>query len=789
MLSHNNVQRFRLFILSAIALCGGIYSIPSPALAAIMPTYEAATGVSIGPKAPTAIAHDRWGRFYVVETNANRLDIYDTHGVQSNRIGGLNKPLSIAISRSGLIYVGSKGSGSVTIYDKRTLNPLGKLGAGDGEFEKPTAIAIDNRNRIYVADADRGEIKVFSPKGTLAFSFGSDGTDSGQFRHPVSILVKDYAEEILVLDFGNGLAGRVQIFDLDGNFKRSFNTIGAQEVPLVKPIGMATDNHQRLYISDVFSSQIAVYDSEGLYLGGLSAAGAPVHNPLGMTYESALGRLYIASLNNSRIVAFDLSDRRQKRRGAGRTARGGRQPPAEGGTSSQEASSYTEGASTCPDSSSGCRQPGETTEPTSGYTLQAVAGTHGKIEPAGTLQVAAGSDAHFQITPAPGYRIASVKVDDQPVDILAEHTFANIRADHTLKVDFAAVLEVGELQVDHNWKRIAFRNPFIDPVVVAKPTTYNNADPAVVRIRNLDQTGFEVRLQEWDYLDGTHDREKLSYLAVEQGRHTLSDNVQIEAGYIDNATINSFSNTAFRQVFSVKPVVVTSITSTNEADAVTGRMRRITSAGFDYRLQEQELNPKQHAQEQVAYIAWTPSTGIVDGLSFEVANAGALINQRPQQQAFSSSFAQAPAFIADMQTTNGYDTANLRAHHAEPLGIVLQVDEEQSKDSEIYHAGEQIGYLAFGVSLVETDADYDGDGLTDADEIHIYGTSALAHDTDGDGLADGDERLFWAAAWNLDHDGDGVINLLDRDADNDNHLDGAEHSAGSDPADPFSTPR
>jgi len=787
MLGRNNAQCLRLFIFSAIAICGGIFSIPSLALAAVMPTYEAAAGVSVGPKAPTTIAHDRWGRFYVVETGANRLDIYDANGVQADRIEGLNNPLAVAISRRGLIYVGSKGDGSVTIYDKRTLNPLGKLGIGNGEFEKPTAIAIDKRGRIYVADAKRGEIKVFSPKGTLDFTFGSDGINSGQFRHPVSILVRDYTEEILVLDFGNGLAGRVQIFDLDGNFKRSFGTMGAQEIPLVKPIGMVMDEHQRLYISDVFSSQIAVYDSEGVYLGGLSATGVPLHNPLGMAYDATLGRLYIASLNNSRIVAFDLFNQRHKRRDSNRPTRNKNRQPMDEATS-QSVPTLTGGVSVCP-GNAGCDQANEGKASASEYTLQAVAGVHGRVEPTGKLQVAAGSDLRFQITPDPGYRIVSMKVDGKLIDTLAEHTFTDIRTDHTLEVNFAAILEVGELQIDHIWKRVTFRTPFINPIVVAKPATYNTPDPAVVRMRNLDQTGFEVRLQEWDYLDGTHDREKLNYLVIEQGIHKLSDDVQIEAGYFSHAPVDTYRRVAFKQAFSIKPVVVTSITSANEVDAVTGRMRKVTPEGFEYRLQEQELNRRQHATEQVAYIAWTPSAGIVDGLSFEVARASTLVNHRFQQLAFSSNFAHAPAFIADMQTTSGGDTANLRVRHAEPLDIELQVDEEQSSDAETNHARERIGYLAFGVSLVETGSDYDGDGLVDTDEINTYGSSALSRDTDDDGLADGEEQHFWAAAWSLDHDGDGLINLLDRDADNDSYLDGAEHSAGSDPADPFSIPR
>ena len=40
---------------------------------------------------------------------------------------------------------------------------------------------------------------------------------------------------------------------------------------------------------------------------------------------------------------------------------------------------------------------------------------------------------------------------------------------------------------------------------------------------------------------------------------------------------------------------------------------------------------------------------------------------------------------------------------------------------------------------VVVDLDSDQDGLSDADEINIYGTNPLKSDTDGDGYLDGDE--------------------------------------------------
>jgi hypothetical protein len=85
-------------------------------------------------------------------------------------------------------------------------------------------------------------------------------------------------------------------------------------------------------------------------------------------------------------------------------------------------------------------------------------------------------------------------------------------------------------------------------------------------------------------------------------------------------------------------------------------------------------------------------------------------------------------------------------------------------------------------------ADTDGDGLSDFDEVFIYGTDPLNSDTGGDGISDGDEVAFWGENWNADADGDGIINLLDWDSDNDGYSDGVEKAQGTDPADDTSYP-
>ena len=58
--------------------------------------------------------------------------------------------------------------------------------------------------------------------------------------------------------------------------------------------------------------------------------------------------------------------------------------------------------------------------------------------------------------------------------------------------------------------------------------------------------------------------------------------------------------------------------------------------------------------------------------------------------------------------------------------------------------------------LGDLSGDTDSDGLTDADELFLYGTDPRRADTDGDGLPDASEILTGANPFDADEDGDGV---------------------------------
>jgi hypothetical protein len=81
-----------------------------------------------------------------------------------------------------------------------------------------------------------------------------------------------------------------------------------------------------------------------------------------------------------------------------------------------------------------------TTQPLVTYTINATAGSHGTISPAGAVLVTSGATQTFLVTPATGYHTDSVIVDGVRVDSTGSYTFRNVVANHTIRAAFAVNL-------------------------------------------------------------------------------------------------------------------------------------------------------------------------------------------------------------------------------------------------------------------------------------------------------------------------------------------------------------
>ena len=294
-----------------------------------------------------------------------------------------------------------------------------------------------------------------------------------------------------------------------------------------------------------------------------------------------------------------------------------------------------------------------------------------------------------------------VRVEDQSgnedanVNIMTA-TPTNGAAANTSVAAGVGAVEFGDVEIDHLWETVRFASAMNDPVVVAGPIALEGGQPAVVRIRNTASTGFDIRVQEWDYLDGRHAVETVSYLAMEQGVYTLANGTVVEADSLAINAANDFRTVSFNGDFSVPPIVMVTITSENDANAVTGRVKQITANGFSFRLQEQESNAQNHGTETLSYIAWEPSSGKLGEIDYLVDRTGNSVRNTRFNIDFGMSFTRVPALMACMQTTDGGDPANVRCGYKNNASAGILIDEEESRDTEVGHTSEDVGFILLG---------------------------------------------------------------------------------------------
>ncbi len=295
-------------VILAIAL--GVFFMAHTAFSASLPAYERLEPIQNHLSYPTAIALDLYENIYVTESIQNRLQIFSQRGAYLKTLSGLSEPLGVAVDQQGRIFVGNKLSRNVEVYDTN-LNFLFKLGSGNGEFSQPTAIAV-YEDRIYVADSLEDVIKVYNPDGSFNFSFGHTGSEAGQFNFPISLAIDEISGELIVLDrqhieswTGTGQGARIQIFDMDGLFKRSFGERGIGDGKLSKPSGVEVDREGRIYVTDTYQQLVQVFDANGTFLTSLYNADYQLRAPLGIIRGDS-NRLFIASLHTGSVEVYGI---------------------------------------------------------------------------------------------------------------------------------------------------------------------------------------------------------------------------------------------------------------------------------------------------------------------------------------------------------------------------------------------------------------------------------------------------------------------------------------------------
>lgn len=265
-------------------------------------------------------------------------------------------------------------------------------------------------------------------------------------------------------------------------------------------------------------------------------------------------------------------------------------------------------------------------------------------------------------------------------------------------------LDAVAVSANHAWRTVQPQSTHTDPVVVAPALSYHGTNPASPRLRNVTADEFDVRVQEWRYLDGAHLAETVGCLIADVGRFSLEDGRAVELGR--TRTNHRWTAVSFDSSFGSAPVVFSNAQTENGSHPVVTRTRSVTTSGMELRLQEEE-NEGPHLTETIGYLAVEPGTGTIDGRPFEVESV-ADVGTRWQTISFADSYSE-PIFIADLQSYRGANTATVRYRNLTSTSVEVMVEEERSQDQEVAHLPEEIGYCVIEGNAV-TESGYGNGG-------------------------------------------------------------------------------
>jgi hypothetical protein len=241
------------------------------------------------------IATDAAGNVYVVDTNNNRVQKFDSDGnfllewgSAGSGDGQFTNGRGASVDAAGNVYVGDNARIQVFTGAGAFLFTWGSLGSGDGQFFGIRDVLVDDFGNVWVSDSGNDRLQKFTSNGTYLSQFGSFGTGDGQFDAPWG-LGADADGNLYVVDSGNE---RVQKFDSTGTFITKWGALGSADGEFDLPLAV--------------NSRIQKFDGNGVFLskwGTVGMADGQFSSPDDITLFGD-ATVYVADASNHRVQKF-----------------------------------------------------------------------------------------------------------------------------------------------------------------------------------------------------------------------------------------------------------------------------------------------------------------------------------------------------------------------------------------------------------------------------------------------------------------------------------------------------
>ena len=258
---------------------------------------------------PYSIAADSRGRLIITDPGVPGVHVFDFPRQKYKFIEREGKeafraPQCVAVDDEDNFYVTDSEAGKIFVFDAESKfrRVIGSLKGGEGYFKRPTGIAVDSAaGRLYVSDTLRHKIFVLDLEGNIVQTIGQNGAGDGEFNFPTELRLA--GDELIVVDAMNF---RVQVLDRSGVFRYAIGNSGDSSGTMFRPKGIGLDSEHNLYVVDGLWGVVQVFNHDGqllYYFGQSGDAPGDFNLPSGLFIDRG-NLIYVVDSLNRRVEVF-----------------------------------------------------------------------------------------------------------------------------------------------------------------------------------------------------------------------------------------------------------------------------------------------------------------------------------------------------------------------------------------------------------------------------------------------------------------------------------------------------
>jgi len=228
-------------------------------------TWQAPERFPFSDLSGLALAPD--GSVHIVERDRGTLTRVSGDSIASVELAGKERPFDakktggVAWLGAGRLAVANTRNDLIAVVDQegRAERVFAASGHGDGELDDPEGMAFSRQRRLYVADHGNNRVAVYSEFGVFLRAVGGEKDPATGLVKPLQVAVDDL-ERLYVLEQTG--RGRISVYDRSGTLLKRVTAESVPDAGDARWRALAVDASGRLFVADNGNGNVSELDWE-----------------------------------------------------------------------------------------------------------------------------------------------------------------------------------------------------------------------------------------------------------------------------------------------------------------------------------------------------------------------------------------------------------------------------------------------------------------------------------------------------------------------------------------------